>query len=254
MQSYLNFLTSRVPGLKDTTVINEAFLSSPSGIAFVKAQAWHEAGKPYPMSDAEWAQAQAKVFGRTTAAQNVTPPKADFSTDVRRVQADLVALGYHEVGEVDGLIGGRTRGAITAFMNDRQEVAATSITPALLAEIAKAKAERWSRPITPTRAYATAKEIAPKVEAVKQNVWARFWSKALAVPSTAGAAVWGVASNVPAANDLASPYISMAKEYLGSVPGWVWLLVIAAVGFAIWRSTNKSEAATVAYYQTGRLN
>jgi len=74
------------------------------------------------------------------------------------------------------------------------------------------------------------------------------------VPSTAGAATWGVVSNIPAANDAASPYIAMGKEYVSSVPGWVWLLVIAAVGFAIWRSTNKSEAATVADYQTGRLN
>jgi hypothetical protein len=34
----------------------------------------------------------------------------------------------------------------------------------------------------------------------------------------------------------------------------VWLLILAAVGFVIWRSTNKSEAAAVADYQTGRLN
>jgi hypothetical protein len=253
-QSYVKFLSDRVPGLTGSTIINEAFLSSFSGIAFVKAQAWHEAGEPYPMTDAEWEQAQAKVFGGATAAENVVAPKAGFSADVNRVQADLVALGYHEVGEVDGLIGGRTRGAITAFMNDRQEVAATSITPSVVAEIAQAKAERWSRPIAPARAYATAKDIAPKVEAVKQNTWSRFWSKVLAVPSTAGAAAWGIVSNVPAANDAASPYVSLVKEYVSGVPGWVWLLVIAAVGFAIWRSTNKSEAASVADYQTGRLN
>jgi hypothetical protein len=43
---------------------------------------------------------------------------------------------------------------------------------------------------------------------------------------------WDIVSNIPAANDAASPYIAMGKEYLGSVPGWVWLLVIAAVGFS----------------------
>jgi hypothetical protein len=61
--AYVTFLTQRVPGLTPTTLINDAFLSSPSGIAMMKAQAWNEAGRPYPMTDAEWAQAQALVFG-----------------------------------------------------------------------------------------------------------------------------------------------------------------------------------------------
>ncbi|KQW22804.1 hypothetical protein ASC80_05545 [Afipia sp. Root123D2] len=228
--------------------------NSPAGWKLLKAQSRWEAGKPIPMSDAEWQLAQTKVFGPATAAQNVTLPTATYSNDVKRVQSDLIALGYHEVGEADGLIGGKTRGAITAFLGDRSVPAAAGISPALTAEIAKSKAEGWSRPVAPKRAYATAKETAPKVEAVKQNAWSRFWSKVLTVPSTAGAAVWCVASNISAANDAASPYVSLVKEYISGVPGWVWLPVIAAVGFAIWRSTNKSEAATVADYQTGRLN
>lgn len=109
---------------------------------------------------------------------------------------------------IDSLINGKTRGAITAFLGDRGIIAAAGISPALTAEIAKAKGEGWSRPVAPKRAYATAKDIAPKVEAVKQNAWSRFWSKVLAVPSTAGAATWGVVSNIPAANDAASPYIA----------------------------------------------
>ena len=74
-QSYVNFVTARVPGLTGDTIINDAFLSSSSGIAFVKAQAWHEAGKPYPMTDDEWRQAQAKVFGLKPGA---IPPPPDI--------------------------------------------------------------------------------------------------------------------------------------------------------------------------------
>lgn len=251
--SYVAFLEKNT-GISINTKVTKALLASPAGWKLLKAQSRWEAGQPIPMTDAEWQLAQTKVFGPVTAAQNVALPTATYSTDVKRVQSDLIALGYHEVGDADGLIGGKTRGAITAFLGDRGVIAAAGISPALSAEIAKAKAENWSRPVAPSRAYATAKDIAPKVEAVKQNAWSRFWSKVLAVPSTAGAATWGVVSNIPAANDAASPYIAMGKEYVSSVPGWVWLLVIAAVGFAIWRSTNKSEAATVADYQTGRLN
>jgi hypothetical protein len=250
---YVAFLEKNT-GISINTKVTRALLASPAGWKLLKAQSRWEAGQPIPMTDAEWQLAQAKLFGPATAAQNVALPTPTYSTDVKRVQTDLIALGYHEVGEADGLIGGKTRGAITAFLGDRGVIAAAGISPALTAEIAKAKAENWSRPVAPKRAYATAKDIAPKVEAVKQNAWSRFWSKVLAVPSTAGAATWGVVSNIPAANDAASPYIAMGKEYVSSVPGWVWLLIIAAVGFAIWRSTNKSDAATVADYQTGRLN
>jgi hypothetical protein len=52
----------RVPGLTPDTVIDDAFLNSGQGLAMMKAQAWHEAGKPYPMTDAEWREAQALVF------------------------------------------------------------------------------------------------------------------------------------------------------------------------------------------------
>lgn len=255
--SYVNFLTSRVPGLTGNTVINEAFLSSPSGVAMMKAQAWHEAGKPYPMTDAEWLQAQAKVFGKVTAAQNVVPPKADYSNDVRRVQAALNALGYHEVGTVDGLMGGRTRGAIAAFMNDRHEVATTSINPALTAELDKAKAEGWTRPIAPGRAYATADDLAPKVPAVAATQRAGLWSKVMGWLGIGGAAAQGIATVIPAANDQVSPYWSMAQgwfKWLVDVPGWVPMLIVGVVAFVIWNESRKSKNAQVADYQTGRLN
>lgn len=70
VNAYIAFLTARVPGLTAGTVINAAYLKSPNGIALMKAQAWHEAGEKYPMTDAEWAQAQAKVFGQPSAAKS----------------------------------------------------------------------------------------------------------------------------------------------------------------------------------------
>lgn len=61
--SYTKFLRERVPGLTNDTVISDPFMASENGVKFVKAQAWHEAGKPYPMSDAEWVEAQKLVHG-----------------------------------------------------------------------------------------------------------------------------------------------------------------------------------------------
>lgn len=60
--SYIAFCKKRVPGLTEDTVMNDEFWRSPSGIAFLKAQAWHEAGKPYPAPEEDWMEAQRRVF------------------------------------------------------------------------------------------------------------------------------------------------------------------------------------------------
>lgn len=259
VESYISFVLARVPGMTRNTIMNDAFWKSPMGVAFLKAQAWHEAGKQYPAPDADWIEAQRRVLGGSgeTAAQNVAVPDAAYSSDVRRVQQWLVDCGYTEVGEIDGLMGGRTRGAITAFMNDRHQPATSSITPALTAELDKAKAEGWKRPIAPKRAYATADDIAPKVPAVVATQRAGLWSKLMGYVGLGGAAAQGIVSVVPAANDQVSPWLAMAQGWfksLADIPGWVPMLIVAAVAFFIWNETRKSKNATVADYQTGRLN
>jgi hypothetical protein len=88
VESYIAFVLKRVPGMTRGTVMNDAFWRSPSGIAFLKAQAWHEAGKPYPAPDADWIEAQRRVFANdllNTSAKNVAVPTSTYSTDVKRV-------------------------------------------------------------------------------------------------------------------------------------------------------------------------
>ncbi len=71
VESYIKFVCARVPGMTRNTVMDDAFWRSPMGIAFLKAQAWHEAGKPYPAPDADWIEAQRRVF---SGVKPVTPP------------------------------------------------------------------------------------------------------------------------------------------------------------------------------------
>jgi type IV secretory pathway VirB2 component (pilin) len=55
------------------TIMNDAFWRSSMGIAFLKAQAWHEAGREYPAPAADWVEAQRRVFARaagTTAGKS----------------------------------------------------------------------------------------------------------------------------------------------------------------------------------------
>lgn len=70
--SYMQFLESKT-GLSASSQITSAILSGSVGLALMKAQAQWEAGEVYPMSDADWAAAQKKVFASTTSASTSTP-------------------------------------------------------------------------------------------------------------------------------------------------------------------------------------
>lgn len=67
VSSYIKLVAEYVPGFSGDTVIDDAFLTGPNGIAFLKAQARHEAGKEYPAPDADWVAALALVFGNAPA-------------------------------------------------------------------------------------------------------------------------------------------------------------------------------------------
>lgn len=61
--AYADFLARHVPGLSMSTVITRSFLASQHGRSFMAAQAQWEAGKPYPMTDDQWAKGQELAFG-----------------------------------------------------------------------------------------------------------------------------------------------------------------------------------------------
>lgn len=67
---YIAFVKKRVPGITENTIMNDAFWKGPMAIPFLKAQAWHEAGVPYPAPDADWIEAHKRVFApsKTTEA------------------------------------------------------------------------------------------------------------------------------------------------------------------------------------------
>lgn len=71
--AYARSLAEHIPGLSLNTFITTGFLSSPNGLKFMKLQAEWEAGRPYPMTDAQWIKAQELAFGRVAPL----PPPPD---------------------------------------------------------------------------------------------------------------------------------------------------------------------------------
>lgn len=107
VESYIKFVLDRVPGMTRKTVMNDAFWNSPMGIAFLKAQAWHEAGQRYPAPDADWIEAQRRVMG------GVEPEPEEQILSTVWLQKSLNTLGANI--EVDGIPGPQTRAAIKLF-------------------------------------------------------------------------------------------------------------------------------------------
>lgn len=184
---------------------------------------------------------------------NVQPVKAPYNLETEIVQRKLDRLGYHDVGEIDGRWGGKVKGALTAFLNDRGRsdvMVNGGLTPEINKAISDALSEGWTRPIAASRASATEKDLAPKVESVRQNLWQRFTAKIATIGGGIGAVASGASSNL----DNANSYLTPVKQFFADTPGWVWFALAALVGALIWSLANKSVKATVTDYNTGKLN
>jgi len=84
VESYINFVLPRVPGMTRDTVMDDAFWRGPMAIPFLKAQAWHEAGKQYPAPDSDWVEAHRRVMGGAVVAPKPAPPANQPSTPVAK--------------------------------------------------------------------------------------------------------------------------------------------------------------------------
>jgi GH25 family lysozyme M1 (1,4-beta-N-acetylmuramidase)/peptidoglycan hydrolase-like protein with peptidoglycan-binding domain len=184
------------------------------------------------------------------APLNVRPQSAAYSLDVEIIQRKLDRLGYHDVGDMDGKWGGKTKGALTAFLNDRGIKAEPAVSPTVTDAISAALAEGWTRPISDKRANATAEDIAPKVEAVRQSLWQRLLAKITGVSTGVVALTTGVGSQFGSVNDHLSPI----KQFFADIPGWAWFSLIAFAALGVWLSANKTTQATVKDYNTGKIN
>lgn len=105
VESYINFVTSRVPGMTRNTVMDDAFWRGAMAIGFLKAQAWHEAGKQYPAPDADWIEAQRRVLVATARPIGPTPPVIPKPPGIKlpppgQVQAGLAPTFWGRVADL----------------------------------------------------------------------------------------------------------------------------------------------------------
>lgn len=91
--SYLTYLKTRVSGLTDNTIMNDAFWRGPMAIPFLKAQAAHEAGRTIPATQENYIEAQRRVLGTSTLS-----PREVVDKEIREFQAANGLLADGDVG------------------------------------------------------------------------------------------------------------------------------------------------------------
>ncbi|MFN3347439.1 hypothetical protein [Pseudorhodoplanes sp.] len=204
---------------------------------------------------------EARLFERGLKAQVApllyVPPEPEPQTPttcaevtpevIAHVQKRLRALGYYEVGETDGGEHGlaKTQAAILAFRNDNGMPTTPDIDDELLVAIATAK----PRPVSASRANATAKDLAPKVEAVEAAGKSKLAAMWLAATSFVGGLLKGVSEHV----ETAKGYVTPVRDFLGEIPTEYYLVGVGLLAFFIWRSAQRAEQSTVQGYNEGRI-
>jgi GH24 family phage-related lysozyme (muramidase) len=191
--------------------------------------------------------------GKTTVA---TPPASERpqvvsgglidtmdEDQIRQVQEMIDRAGYHEIGEIDGKWGPRSRGALSTLQLDAglPDTSGTLDGPTLQ-HLPFAK-----RKVDTARANATSADVAATASGVIQ-------------PSlTTRARAWGGAALAGAGTILSTglSYVGDAYEYVkdlkDSIPIGVWFGLIAAVCLYFgWRAT-KQVTGSVKSYQAGKV-
>jgi len=109
--SYIAYVKARVPGITENTIMNDVFWQSPMGVAFLKAQAGHEAGKPYPAPDADWIEAQKMVFS------GKPPASTQKKTTIAVAAGGAAATAAHQSGlGIGWIVAIGAAAAVAAFL------------------------------------------------------------------------------------------------------------------------------------------
>lgn len=184
--------------------------------------------KRYPVS---------KLLG-VRRAGNVAPA---VSLSVREVQTRLRALGYHEVGTIDGVIGPRTRAAILAFRDDNTLPLVPIIDVALADTLEQAD---------PRRVATTRAEGSPEQSRILASANAQIGLGVMGAAGTLGSQIAPALAEAEQAQALAARMVAILgmQGWMPAVLPWLGFAVfVAVILYAL-----KTRTARIEDHRTGR--
>lgn len=165
---------------------------------------------------------------------------------VRHTQERLKALGYHEVGAVDGDFGSRTRGALLAFKADQGLPLNDALDDGTLRSLATA-APRLNGE---ARAVVSANDLRAQGS---KTIAATDDAKVAAIATGVaggGGVVLQIVNGLGAAKEKLSPVLDLVT----TAAPWAAGFAIIAFAVATWWSAHRAERARVEAARAGRHN
>lgn len=190
-------------------------------------------------------------------AEVASVPPAPDPAIVARVQEQLRAIGYYQVGSIDGSLTpkGKTEDAILAFRNK----AGLPLTPTIDDEFLAALSKAQPAEVSEERANATVHDLREQgSETIGFTDRVKSWGGRLfgggAGLGTTGALalVTEKATAISGAKDAVAGLGLTPQMILIAASVMVGLIVLAAMGLAIWYVADRIEAKRVADYRSGR--
>ena len=160
------------------------------------------------------------------------------------VQERLRALGYFEVGKIDGLWGSRTRGALLAFKADNGLPLTEAIDEAAILALSAAD----PRAVDPDRALATPDQVAASSTTASSVRRSKFGAALAGFGASISGALWGTLESFGSAASLLAPI----RDVLADIPPALWFVAAAGVAYSLWRSADLTEARLVEDYRAGK--
>ena len=184
--------------------------------------------KRYPVS---------KLLG-VRRAGNVAPA---VTLSVEAVQQRLKNLGYHEVGQVDGKVGQRTRAAILAFRNDNS----LPLSPIMDVALTEALEHATPRDIAPERASGV-----PTDSRIVTAANAQIGLGVIGAVGSIGSQIAPALMEAEEARDMASRVFTLIglENWLSVSLPWIGAAVF--VGVVIY--ALRAKAARIDDYRTGK--
>lgn len=185
-----------------------------------------------------------------TKADDISAGKLRYTIDaitdaetITKVQTELKALGYTEVGDIDGKIGKMTRTAILAFRNEHDLPLVDYVDREMLAALWTAK----PRELAPSRVEAKPAEVRAQVPEARAAWWTKISAAIAGAVATGGVVVDGVIDNL----DGARGWLEPVKNVFGDIPTWMWFVALGAGAWFLWQKSRKGEVAIQTAFQTG---
>jgi peptidoglycan hydrolase-like protein with peptidoglycan-binding domain len=172
------------------------------------------------------------------------------------VQKRLLELGYSGLGPPDGAVGLKTEAAILNFKNRNGLLPRELVV--IDTELLKALQSAPQIELPAYQVAATAAEIAPHVEAVKQTLGAKFWAKACLWSSSVVSVVIGIVDNLGDAVNALAPVKGFLSESLAQIPPVFLVLIALAALVAVsallaWKN-KQVETALVGGYRNNSVH